>query len=40
MAGEVQDNVCPLPKFHFSVEPGDDQSVLFQEVSGLETERR
>ncbi|KAA6345998.1 hypothetical protein EZS27_005578 [termite gut metagenome] len=37
MAGEAQDNVWPLPKFHFAVEvAGLDAS--FQEVSGLEME--
>ncbi len=40
MAGEVQDNVWPLPKFYFSVQLGDDMSVSFQEVSGLESETR
>jgi phage tail-like protein len=38
MAGEAQDNVWPLPKFTFSVQLGDDISVNFQEVSGLESE--
>jgi len=38
MAGEVQDNVWPLPKFYFSVQPGDDSSVNFQEVDGLQSE--
>jgi len=38
MAGEVQDNIWPLPKFYFSVEFGDDKEVNFQEVSGLDTE--
>jgi len=37
MAGEVQDNVWPLPKFYFSVQLGDDESVSFQEVDGLES---
>jgi phage tail-like protein len=40
MAGEVQDNVWPLPKFYFSVQLGDDTSVSFQEVTGLETETK
>ncbi|MBK8251178.1 MAG: phage tail protein [Polyangiaceae bacterium] len=40
MAGEVQDNVYPLPKFYFSVQLGDDTSVSFQEVTGLETETK
>ena len=40
MAGEVQDDVWPLPKFYFSVQLGDDQSASFQEVSGLESETR
>jgi phage tail-like protein len=40
MTGEVQDNVWPLPKFYFSVKLGDDDSVSFQEVSGLESETR
>ena len=38
MAGEVQDNVWPLPKFHFSVDIGDKKDLSFQEVSGLDTE--
>lgn len=38
MAGEVQDNVWPLPKFYFSVQLGDDSSVSFQEVDGLQSE--
>jgi len=40
MAGEVQDQEWPLPKFYFSVELGDDKSASFQEVSGLESETR
>jgi phage tail-like protein len=40
MAGEVQDQVWPLPKFYFSVKLGDDDSVNFQEVSGLDSETR
>jgi phage tail-like protein len=38
MAGEVQDAVWPLPKFYFTVALGDDKSVSFQEVDGLESE--
>ena len=38
MAGEVQDNVWPLPKFYFTVQLGDDSSVNFQEVDGLQSE--
>jgi phage tail-like protein len=38
MAGEVQDNIWPLPKFYFSVTLGDDAEVSFQEVEGLESE--
>lgn len=38
MAGEAQDNVWPLPKFYFTVTLGDDTSVSFQEVDGLESE--
>lgn len=38
MAGKVQDNVWPLPKFYFTVQLGDDDSVSFQEVDGLESE--
>jgi phage tail-like protein len=38
MAGETQDAVFPLPKFYFSVQLGDDNSVSFQEVSGLSAE--
>lgn len=38
MAGEAQDNVWPLPKFYFTVQLGDDNTVSFQEVDGLESE--
>ncbi|MEM1205311.1 MAG: phage tail protein [Acidobacteriota bacterium] len=38
MAGEVQNNVWPLPKFYFTVQLGDDDTVSFQEVDGLESE--
>jgi phage tail-like protein len=38
MAGEVQDAVWPLPKFYFSVTLGDDDTVSFQEVDGLDSE--
>jgi len=38
MAGEVQDTVWPLPKFYFSVQLGDDKSISFQEVDGLNSE--
>ncbi len=38
MAGEVQDAIWPLPKFYFSVTLGDDDSVSFQEVDGLDSE--
>lgn len=39
MAGEAQDAVWPLPKFHFTVKLGSqDNTVSFQEISGLETE--
>ena len=38
MAGEVQDNIWPLPKFYFSVQLGDDTTVSFQEVDGLDSE--
>jgi phage tail-like protein len=39
MAGEAQDRNWPLPKFYFSVRFGSqDNTVSFQEVSGLETE--
>ena len=38
MAGEVQDNVWPLPKFYFAVQLGDDKSISFQEVDGLNSE--
>lgn len=38
MAGEVQDKVWPLPKFYFTVTLGDDTSVSFQEVDGLDSE--
>jgi phage tail-like protein len=40
MAGEVQDTNWPLPKFYFSVQLGDDNSVSFQEVNGLESETK
>jgi phage tail-like protein len=40
MAGEAQDNVWPLPKFYFSVQLGDDKSINFQEVNGLESETK
>lgn len=38
MAGETQDAVWPLPKFYFSVQLGDDNTVTFQEVDGLDSE--
>lgn len=38
MAGEVQDQVWPLPKFYFTVTLGDNNSVSFQEVDGLDSE--
>lgn len=38
MAGEVQDNIWPLPKFYFMVDWGDQTDIPFQEVSGLDTE--
>ncbi len=37
MAGEAQNNVWPLPKFHFQVEI-EGTKVSFQEVSGLDIE--
>jgi phage tail-like protein len=40
MAGEKQDAIWPLPKFYFMVKLGDDESVSFQEVDGLESERQ
>jgi len=40
MAGEVQDNIWPLPKFYFSVNLGEDDTVNFAEVSGLDSETR
>lgn len=40
MAGEVQDTNWPLPKFYFSVQLGDDSTVSFQEVNGLESETK
>lgn len=37
--GSTQDNVWPLPKFYFKVSLGSqDNTVSFQEISGLETE--
>ena len=38
MAGEVQNDIWPLPKFYFTVALGDNDSVSFQEVDGLESE--
>jgi phage tail-like protein len=38
MAGEVQDAIWPLPKFFFTVTLGDDATVSFQEVDGLDSE--
>lgn len=38
MAGEVQDNIWPLPKFYFKVEVDGGMTASFQEVSGLDTE--
>ena len=38
MAGEVQVQVWPLPKFYFSVQLGEDCSASFQEVTGLNSE--
>ncbi len=38
MAGEVQDNIWPLPKFYFTVTLGADDKVNFQEVDGLNSE--
>lgn len=38
MAGEVQDAVWPLPKFYFTVTLGEDDTVSFQEVDGLDSE--
>lgn len=40
MAGEAQDNVWPLPKFYFTVQLGDDTTISFQEVTGLESETK
>ena len=37
MSGEKQNNVWPLPKFHFEVKI-DKEEWFFQEVSGLESE--
>lgn len=37
-SGETQDSVWPLPRFYFSVQLGEDESVSFQEVDGLEAE--
>jgi phage tail-like protein len=38
MAGETQNNIWPLPKFYFTVKLGEDDSVSFQEVDGLNSE--
>lgn len=40
MAGEVQDNIWPLPKFYFSVLIDGDDSANFSEVNGLESETK
>ena len=40
MAGDKQGDSWPLPKFHFSVQLGDDDKVTFQEVLGLQTESK
>lgn len=36
----MPDEMWPLPKFYFTVELGDDKSVTFQEVTGLQTETK
>lgn len=39
MAGEVQDDVWPLPKFYFTVDISDvGENLAFREVSGLDAE--
>lgn len=38
MAGEAQDKVWPLPKFHFTVEVAGLPDATFSEVSGLDVE--
>lgn len=38
MAGDTQNNIWPLPKFHFSVDWGSQQNLAFHEVSGLDME--
>lgn len=39
MAGEKQDAIWPLPKFHFEVDLGTElKGVAFQEVSGMDVE--
>lgn len=38
MADEEQDAPWPVPKFHFKVTFGDAGDIVFQEVSGLDTE--
>lgn len=40
MAGEVQNNIWPLPKFYFSVTFDNGVTGSFQEVTGLETETK
>ena len=40
MAGAIQDNASPLPKFYFSVKLDDGDSVKFQELAGLDSESR
>lgn len=38
MAGDVQKNNWPLPKFCFSAQVGDDNAAGFEEVTGLGSE--
>ena len=38
MAGEKQDNLCPLPAFYFKVEIEDIGEIAFKEVSGMDME--
>jgi hypothetical protein len=37
MAGEKQEDLWPVPRFHFLVRIGDIGEITFQEVSGLDT---
>jgi phage tail-like protein len=40
MAGEVENNIWPLPKFYFSVQVGIGSTANFQDVTGLGSETK